>query len=119
MCGRGRGCGPVSTRVNPEEQVAGTSTQVKILVPGSQSMVSLLGERDELLKLIEAAFDSHILVRGNEITIEGDPVETERVALLFEELLSLIGAGQVLTAESLSQTIDLIKENEVRPTDVM
>ena len=51
--------------------MAKASTQVKILVPGSQPMVALLGQRDELLKLVESAFDSQILVRGNEITISG------------------------------------------------
>ena len=53
-------------------------------------MVALLGQRDELLKLVEAAFDSQIVVRGNEITISGPELETERVALLFEELIALL-----------------------------
>src|SRR5437667_239497 len=35
-------------------------------------MVALLGQSDELLKLIEGGFDSHILVRGNAITITGE-----------------------------------------------
>jgi phosphate starvation-inducible protein PhoH and related proteins len=95
------------------------ASQVRIIVPGHQPMVALLGQRDELLKLIEAAFESHILVRGNEITIEGDPVETERVAVLFEELLSLIGAGQVLTTDAVGRTIDMIKEDEARPSEVL
>jgi len=47
--------------------VAGATTQVKILVPGDQSMVALLGQRDVFLKIIESAFDCRILVRGNEI----------------------------------------------------
>ena len=34
-------------------------------------MVSLLGSRDELLHVIENAFDADIHVRGNEITITG------------------------------------------------
>ena len=41
-------------------------TQVKILVPGHHDMVRLVGARDELLKLIEAAFDTAILVRTQE-----------------------------------------------------
>ena len=57
------------------------STQVKILVPGHQPMVALLGQRDELLKIVEAAFDSQILVRGNEIVISGHPEEAEQVSL--------------------------------------
>jgi phosphate starvation-inducible protein PhoH and related proteins len=94
-------------------------TQVKILVPGNQPMVALLGERDEFLKLVEAAFDSHILVRGNEITITGETVEAERVAQLFEEMVVLIERGQQLTSSSVGRTIDMIKEDGVRPTEVL
>jgi phosphate starvation-inducible PhoH-like protein len=99
--------------------LAKAQTQVKILVPGHQSMVALLGDRDELLKTVEAAFDSQILVRGNEITITGDAHEAERVATLFEELLTLLERGQVLTTSSVDQTIDMIKQEGVRPSDVL
>jgi phosphate starvation-inducible protein PhoH and related proteins len=75
--------------------VAGT--QVKILVPGNQLMAGLLGQRDELLRLVEGAFDDvRIAVRGNEISIEGDGAE--RVGALFEELIILLESGQGLDA---------------------
>ncbi|HEV8420691.1 MAG TPA: PhoH family protein [Actinomycetota bacterium] len=99
--------------------MAARSTQVKILVPGSQPMVALLGQRDELLRLIESAFDSHILVRGNEITITGEEEEAEKVALLFEELLELLGRGQTLTTDSVGKTIDMIKEEVAKPSAVL
>jgi phosphate starvation-inducible PhoH-like protein len=92
---------------------------VKILVPGDQSMVALLGQRDELLKLVEAAFDSVIVVRGNEITITGPQEEAERVGVLFEELLSLLQRGHDLTASSVGRSIELIKGNEAKPTEVL
>ena len=38
-----------------ERDVAAATTQVKILVPGHQPMVALLGQQDAFLKLIEAA----------------------------------------------------------------
>jgi phosphate starvation-inducible PhoH-like protein len=95
------------------------TTQVKILVPVTQSMVALVGQRDELLRVIESAFETQILVRGNEITITGEEQEAEKVALLFEELLSLLSRGQVLTADSLGKTIDMIKEDEIRPSEVL
>jgi len=94
------------------------ATQVKILVPGNQSMVALLGQRDELLKLVESAFASQILVRGNEITITGEDAEAEKVAFLFEELLAILGQGQTLTTESVGQTIDMVKEEGARPSAV-
>jgi len=99
--------------------LAHSPTQVKILVPGSQPMVALLGQRDELLKVIEHAFDTHILVRGNEITISGEQDEAAQVAVLFEELLILIDQGQVLTTDAVGKTIDMMKVDQARPSEVM
>ncbi len=99
--------------------MAKATTQVKILVPGSQPMVALLGRTDELLKLVEDAFDSQIVVRGNEITITGREGEAEKVGTLFEELLTLLERGHVLTESSVGQTIDLVKLDEMRPTEVL
>ena len=96
-----------------------SSTQVKILVPGHQPMVALLGQRDELLRLVESAFDTQIIVRGNEITISGHEAESEKVAFLFEELLTLLGQGQPLTTESVGKTIDMIKTDQGRPSEVL
>jgi phosphate starvation-inducible PhoH-like protein len=97
-----------------------THTQVKILVPGHHDMVRLVGARDELLKVIEAAFRVDILVRGNEIAISGETSETERVSKLFEELLELLDQGLVLTAESVGHSIDIIKAQETAsPSEVL
>ncbi|HZA19302.1 MAG TPA: PhoH family protein, partial [Actinomycetota bacterium] len=87
-------------------------TQVKLLVPGHHDMVRLVGARDELLKLIEAAFETNILVRGNEIVITGEPEEAERVSRLFEELLTLLDDGHVLSPEAVGRSIDIIKSKE-------
>ena len=96
-----------------------TQTQVKVLVPGSHSMVSLLGTRDELLKLIEAAFESSVFVRGNEITITGEQRDAERVARLFEELISLLDRGDLLTADTVGRSIDMLRAGEpVSPSAV-
>ncbi len=92
---------------------------VKILVPGHHPMVSLVGQRDELLKLIEGAFSASILVRGNEITISGDKDEADRVAILFEELIGLLEARQSLSPHAVEQSIDMIKSSEARPRDVL
>jgi len=89
--------------------VANATNQVKILVPGHQSMVALLGQRDAFLKLIESAFGAEILVRGNEITISGPPQEAERVGRMFEELLTLLERGHELSDSSVGEAIQLVK----------
>ena len=97
-----------------------TTTQVKILVPGHHDMVRLMGARDELLKLIEAAFETHILVRGNEIVLTGAPEEAEVVSKLFSELLELLERGHVLTSESVGRSIDIVKtDDDTSPTKVL
>lgn len=82
-------------------------------------MVSLFGTRDELLKLIEEGFSTNILVRGNEITITGEPIEAERVAHLFEELIQLLDQGHVLTTDSVVRSIDMVKGGTGRPSKVL
>ena len=97
-----------------------TTTQVKILVPGHHDMVRLVGARDELLKVIEGAFATQILVRGNEIVITGEPAEAERVSVLFEELLDLLEKGQILTTDAVGRSIEMVKRDEgVKPSQVL
>ena len=103
----------------PTREGAG-STQTKIVVPGSQAMVSLLGSRDELLRIIEEALASDIHVRGNEITISGDPADNALAVRLFEELLELVAAGQTLTADSVTHALGMLRAGETeRPAEVL
>ena len=95
-----------------------TSTQVKVLVPGNHLMVALLGERDELLRRIEAAFPVSILVRGNEITVSGDAQATAQAAKLFEELVVLVERGHALDRDGVDRAIGMIESNQ-RPTEVL
>jgi phosphate starvation-inducible PhoH-like protein len=98
---------------------AGT-TQTKIVVPGSQAMVSLLGSRDQLLRIIEDALASDIHVRGNEITISGSPADNALAVRLFEELLELVAAGQTLTSDSVTQALGMLRAGESeRPAEVL
>ncbi|MGI8793643.1 MAG: PhoH family protein [Acidimicrobiales bacterium] len=92
-------------------------TQVKILVPGNHLMVGLLGQHDEFLRLVETAFpDAQILVRGNEISVDGE--EADRVGRLFEELIAVLQAGQGLDQGALGRTIEMVKADE-RPSEVL
>jgi phosphate starvation-inducible PhoH-like protein len=92
-------------------------TSVKVHVPGNHLMVGLLGERDELLRLIEEAFPRvRIVARGNEISIEGD--DAERVGRLFDELVVLLAQGQRLDASDISRTIVMVKD-DVSPSEVL
>jgi phosphate starvation-inducible PhoH-like protein len=81
-------------------------------------MVGLLGQRDELLRLIEDAYPVHILVRGNEITVSGNAEDAEKVARLFEELVVLLEKGHVLDRDGVGRSIEMLKADQ-SPTAVM
>jgi phosphate starvation-inducible protein PhoH and related proteins len=81
-------------------------------------MVDLLGQRDELLTVIEDAFPVHILVRGNEITVSGEPADSEIVGKLFSELVVLLERGHVLDREGVGRSIEMLKSDQ-SPTAVL
>lgn len=76
-------------------------------------MVDLLGRRDELLRLVEAAFPVHIHVRGNEITVSGESTDAERVGRLFEELVLLLEQGHQLDRDGVGRSIEMLKADEL------
>jgi phosphate starvation-inducible PhoH-like protein len=89
--------------------------QVKVVVPSNHLMVGLLGQHDELLRVVEEAFEgTRIVVRGNEIAVEGD--EAERVGRLFEELVAIVEQGERLEAADVARTIDML-DHELRPSE--
>jgi phosphate starvation-inducible PhoH-like protein len=57
-------------------------------------------------------------VRGNEILIEGDAVEADRVGRLFEELVILLQQGHRLEPAGVTRTIEMVKADE-RPSEVL
>jgi phosphate starvation-inducible PhoH-like protein len=80
-------------------------------------MVGLLGQRDELLRVVERAFvGTAIHARGNEIDIDGP--DAELVGRLFEELLVLLQSGQLLDPANVDRTIEMLRADE-RPSQVL
>src|SRR5215475_4123287 len=113
-------CRPKEAGPLPPVPDSPSVTQTKIVVPGSQAMVSLLGSRDELLRIIESALQSDVHVRGNEITITGEPADNALATRLFEELLELVAAGQTLTPDSVTRALGMLQQGEAeRPAEVL
>ena len=80
-------------------------------------MAAIVGQRDELLRAIEAGFPgTTIHVRGNEIAIEG--ADADKVEKLFSELVALIQAGTALDVGNVGRTIDMVKADE-RPSEIL
>jgi phosphate starvation-inducible PhoH-like protein len=108
MPGPAPAAGSVAATVTPAE--------LKIRVRANELMVGLLGERDELLRLIEAEFpETMIQVRGNEITLDGRDAEV--VGRLISELITQLEGGQWLDSEIVQRSIEMVRA-DLRPSEV-
>ena len=94
-------------------------THAVVVVPTSTPMVTIIGARDELIKTIESAFpDVVILVRGNEITLDGPAASVATIQSLISEMIIVVRTGQGLTPESVERSIAMLKSN-VSPAGVL
>jgi len=94
--------------------------QHTIVVPASIPMVALLGPGDEHLTQIENAFKADVHVRGNQITLRGDPAEVALAERLIDELVTIVRTGQGLTPETVERVAAMLRaETKERPADVL
>src|SRR5688500_13771336 len=99
---------------------SGATTKHTVVVPSSINMVSLLGQGDEHLALIERSFGADVHVRGNQITLQGEPSEIALVERMLDELVTLIRTGRVVSGESVERAIEMLRtETTERPADVL
>jgi phosphate starvation-inducible protein PhoH and related proteins len=83
-------------------------------------MVSLLGTGDQFLHVVERAFGADIHVRGNEITVTGEPTENTVITALFEQLIELLASGAELSADTVERSVGMLqRKSGVRPADVL
>jgi len=82
----------------------------RIIVPTAIPMVALVGSNDSFLSLFESTFPNiTITIRSNEIFVKGDLEESVAFESLVKELLVLLRGGQVLTLETIQQSIAMVK----------
>ncbi|CAN5221449.1 PhoH family protein [soil metagenome] len=95
-------------------------TRHTVVVPNSINMVSLLGPGDEFLGILEGAFSVELHVRGNRITLRGEPGEVALAERLLDELVAIIRTGQGMTNENVERVIEMLRaETTEKPADVL
>lgn len=95
-------------------------TSHTVVVPSSINMVALLGAADEHLGLIEQALEADVHVRGNEITLRGEPGEVALAERMLDELVTIIRTGQGISPETVERVISMLRaETTERPADVL
>ncbi|WP_225216803.1 PhoH family protein [Microbacterium pullorum] len=83
-------------------------------------MVQLLGPQDRLLRVIEREHpDVDVHVRGNEITLSGEPAAVTAARALVDELIAMTRAGQGLDPADVTTSNRMIRDEGLRPSEVM
>jgi len=83
------------------------------------SMAELIGDRDELLRMIERKYNVEIFVLGNNLEISGKGKNVKEVAKLIEELTLQINLGQKLNSEKVGDSIKIMEDKSgLKPHEV-
>ncbi|SEQ61685.1 phosphate starvation-inducible protein PhoH [Lentzea xinjiangensis] len=102
-----------------ETQQSNKEGQSRFAVPDG-AVLSLLGSRDENLRLAEELLDADVHVRGNEITLSGDPADVAFAERVFTELVTLASRGQAIDQHTVRRIVAMLSANEAEsPADVL
>nr|WP_228506373.1 PhoH family protein [Frigoribacterium sp. VKM Ac-2530] len=82
-------------------------------------MVQLLGPQDRLLRTVEKQYpDVRVLVRGNEVALEGPTASVSRARVLVDELVGLVRGGHDLAPAEVETSAKLLDSGAAAPSDV-
>jgi len=79
----------------------------------------LFGQNNIFLGLIENAFQSQIIARGDSVLIEGPKEEVEQIFNLFRDLSTRLRSVEFITDQYLNYAIELVKEGNHGPADII
>ncbi|MBI5027494.1 MAG: PhoH family protein [Actinobacteria bacterium] len=82
-------------------------------------MVSVLGPRDEFLRILERELPADLHVRGNEITLSGTPADVTAAADVLTELITIVRTGQGLTADTVERVLGMAAGDDVSASEVL
>lgn len=98
-------------------ELSSNITESSIQIYDMEKMMSLFGNYDQNLKIIEEQFDADIIVREGEVKIIGEEKAVNMVRKTLDILLKMQCEGEEITSHSVSYTIELVKEGEENKSD--
>ncbi|BBB92790.1 MAG TPA: PhoH family protein [Methylomusa anaerophila] len=72
--------------------------------------VAILGRNDENLRIIREQFEAKATARGNDLIIEGQLPEIDKIHRLFSELIYLYREGNPVTIHDVRYSIKMVKD---------
>lgn len=89
-------------------------TKVSLTVPDDVDMGRVTGAEDRVLRAVEREVSVHVSVRGNRISLAGEPGEVEQLTRLFSHLIQVASDGEVPTPEDALRALETIRGDVYR-----
>lgn len=70
--------------------------------------MGLLGSADENLRALERTLNADLHVRGNAVTLSGEPADVALAERVISELVAIVGGGQPLTPEVVRHSVAML-----------
>ncbi|MEV6897548.1 PhoH family protein [Amycolatopsis sp. NPDC051372] len=83
------------------------------------AVLSLLGSRDENLRVAEELLAADVHVRGNEVTLTGAPADVAFAERVFTDLVQLASGGQQVGPDTVRRTIGMLSSGDASPAEVL
>ena len=95
--------------MTPRETNADSDSPVRssINVP-PDLVVGLLGSADENLRALETLLTADIHVRGNALTLSGEPADVALAERVVSELIAIVASGQHLTPDAVRHSVAML-----------
>lgn len=91
------------------------NTHIALTAPASVDMALITGPGDNILRIIQSAFPARVGVRGDIITLEGDPSDVQSLTVLFSDLIKVVEEGGKPDADYIRHAIELLRADEYSP----
>ncbi|WP_134733035.1 MULTISPECIES: PhoH family protein [Amycolatopsis] len=101
----------------PDNRVS-AEAQVRFPIPEA-AQLSLLGSRDENLRVAEELLAADVHVRGNEVTLTGAAADVAFAERVFTELVQLAGGGQQVGPDTVRRTVGMLSSGDASPAEVL
>lgn len=86
-------------------------TQVRLTIPDSVDLVSLMGPTDSILRRIESQTSAIITVRGNQLGVSGSVDEVGRITGVFSQLIRMVEQGDTPTESDVDILMEVAERN--------
>ena len=90
-----------------ETSAADAQVRSSIDVP-PDLVVGLLGSADENLRALERILSADLHVRGNAVTLSGEPADVALAERVISELVAIVASGQPLTPEVVRHSVAML-----------